>query len=229
MTVTIAQQASANTAVDPTSVALAGAPTAGNTLLAIMSSDTTIQTTPTAGATNTYTQRIGQVNAQGFYVWTRLVVSGDSATTTFDITGANPACLMVFEIVGTYDKIGTGATTVGSAGASRTTTGLSPATADNLVIAIAGLHSLVVVTSGGAVNNGFTILRTQFASTAVNTQSSIITASKATGSTAATGTTTITWTGSANDYDGVQIAFTGSGGGAPAIPPLLIMQTRRAY
>jgi hypothetical protein len=226
--VTVVQQNSANTTIDPATVVLGSALTAGNTLLAIMASDTTIQNIPFAGAGNTYTQRLAQVGGMGFYVWTRLVVSGDSATTTFDITGANPAALMVFEIAGTYDKIGAGATSSGS-GTTRTATGLSPATTDNLVIAIAGIHSTSAAGSGGSADNGFALLRAQFAAAGGSTQCNVVTVSKATASTAATGTTTVSWTGAATDRDGVQIAFTALAGGAPAIPPLLVMQTRRAY
>jgi hypothetical protein len=220
--VPVVQSNSASTIIDPATVVLGGAPTAGNTLLAIMASDTTIQNIPFAGTGNTYTQRLAQVGGMGFYVWTRLVVGGDSATTTFDITGANNATLMVFEIAGTYDKIGAGATSTSSA-TTRTATGLSPATTDNLVVAIAGMHSTSAVGSGGSADNGFALLRAQFAPTAGTLLCNIVTASKATASTVATGTTTLSWTGAATDRDGVQIAFTALAGGAPpSRPPLMV-------
>lgn len=218
MVASVVQSASANTTTTPATITLGAAPTVGNTLLAIMASDTTSTAAPNAGTSKPYAQRLAQVGGQGFYVWTRLVVSGDAAATSFTPSGANPACLMVIEIQGTYDVVGVGTTTTGTSGTSRTTTTLTPTTSDNLVVAIAGLHALTVVTSGGTVNNTFSMLRTQFAGSTGATLGSVLTASRSTGAAAATGTTTISWTGNASDYDGVQIAFTGTGGAAAATP-----------
>ncbi len=209
MPVSVVQSASANTATDPGVVTLGAAPTVGNTLLAIMASDTTIQTGVTAGAGRSYTQRLAQVGNQGFYIYTRLVTSGDAAATSFDITGANPAALAVIELTATYDKIGTVATTINANATSRTATGLSPTTTDNLVIAIAGLHTLNTVPTGPSVDNGFTLVLTQ----GTTTSNAVYVATKATGSTSATGTTTFSWSGNALDQDGVQIAFTALAGG----------------
>lgn len=215
------------TTTTPT-VVLGVAPTAGNTLVAVVGSDTT-HGVPTAGAGKSYTQRLGQVAQQGFYVWTRLVVAGDSATTTFAPTSASPSAMVVAEIAGTFDKTGTGFTITGSNAASVPPTGLSPATTDGLVIAAGGMHNATgSAPSGGSVDNTFTLLRTAFNAAAGATSSNAITASKVTTSTAATGTTTLSWTNNCADRDGVQIAFTGLAGAA-AIPPILTMQTRRAY
>lgn len=194
-----------------------------------MASDTTSTGAPTAGAGLSYTQRLSQVSAQGFYIWTRLVVSGDSATTTFTPNGAFPAALMVIEVAGAYDKIGTGSQVVGSGGQTVINTGLSPATTDGITLSVGGVHGVTNTMSGGTVDNGFTFLRGQYPAGTGTTVGGAVSASKVTTTTAATGTTTITFTGGASDRDGAQIAFTGAGGGAPAIPPILIMQTRRAY
>jgi hypothetical protein len=231
MATSIVQSNSANTTTTPATVVLGAAPTAGNTLLAIMSSDTTSSAVPFAGAGNTFTQRLSQVNAQGFYVWTRLVAGGESATVTFTPNGANAACLMVLEIQGTYDKVGTGGTIVGTPATSVVATGLSPATTDGITIAIAGCHSITVAAmTGGAATAPFTFYRGQYAATSGGTLSGVVTARYVTSSTAATGSTTLSWSGGQpNDRDSLQIAFTGLAGGAPAIPPILIMQTRRAY
>jgi hypothetical protein len=124
-------QSNANSgAATSLTVVLGAAPTAGNTLLAIMASDTTHAGVPTAGAGNSYTQRLAQVGGQGFYVWTRLVAGGESATTTFTPSTADPAGLVVAEIQGTFDKVGAGTTITGSALATRDTTTLSPTTTD---------------------------------------------------------------------------------------------------
>jgi hypothetical protein len=192
-----------------------------------MASDTTHTGVPTAGAGLSYTIRDTQVASQGWYVWTRLVVAGDSATTTFVPNGANPAALMVIEVSGTYDKVGTRVHVTGVAASNIAPTGLSPTTADGLTLAVAGMHNLTTV-SGGSVDNAFTFLALQ-TTFAGSTSGAVIAAYKVTSSTAATGTTTLSWTGTGADRDAVQIAFTGLGGGAPAIPPILIMQTRRAY
>jgi hypothetical protein len=192
-----------------------------------MASDTTHTGVPTAGAGLSYTIRDTQVASQGWYVWTRLVVAGDSATTTFVPNGANHAALMVIEVSGTYDKVGTRVHVTGVAASNIAPTGLSPTTADGLTLAVAGMHNLTTV-SGGSVDNAFTFLALQ-TTFAGSTSGAVIAAYKVTSSTAATGTTTLSWTGTGADRDAVQIAFTGLGGGAPAIPPILIMQTRRAY
>jgi hypothetical protein len=195
-------------------VVLGAAPTAGNTLLAVMASDTTAAAAPTAGTGNGYTQRVGQVNAQGFYVWTRAVAGGESATTSFTLSTGSAAALAVVEIQGTYDKFGTGTTNTSTPAASRTTTGLAPATTDGLTVAIAGLHSLAAVPTGGAADNTFSFLAAKYSGLAQSTETGVVLAYKVTSSTAATGTTTLSWTGNVNDRDGVQIAFTGIGGGA---------------
>lgn len=218
MASSIVQQNASNSSVTGPTVVLGAAPTAGNTLLALVASDTTHTAVPTAGAGRSYTQRLAQVNNMGFYVWTRLVTSGDSATTTFTASSALPTSAQVLEIQGTYDVIGTGLSTINTSAGNRTTNGLTPTTADNTVIAIAGLHFSTPVPSGGSVDNTFAIAQTQFAPAAGATASSSITASKFTGSTAATGTTTISWTNGVNDRDGVQIAFTGISAGTAAPP-----------
>jgi hypothetical protein len=211
-------QSNANSgAATSLTVVLGAAPTAGNTLLAIMASDTTHAGVPTAGAGNSYTQRLAQVGGQGFYVWTRLVAGGESATTTFTPSTADPAGLVVAEIQGTYDKIGAGTTITGSALATRDTTTLSPTTTDNIVLAIAGIHApSSTVGSGGGVDNTFTFLRAVFS--AGGLAAGVVTGWKTTGSTGATGTTTLSWTNNYKDRDGVQIAFTGIGGAAAAKP-----------
>jgi hypothetical protein len=229
MAVTVVQSNSASTTTSPATVVLGAAPTAGNTLVAIMASDTTHTGVPTAGAGLNYTQRISQVNNEGFYIWTRLVVSGDSATTTFTPNGAFAASLMVIEVAGTYDKIGTGSLVLGTSGSTIVNTGLTPATTDGMTISIGGIHSVNSALGGGSVDNGFTMLRTQYAAGNGSAIGGVMAATLVTTTTTATGTTTFTFTGSASDRDGAQIAFTGTGGGAPAIPPILIMQTRRAY
>lgn len=200
-------------------VVLGSAPTAGNTLLAVMASDTTASAAPTAGTGNSYTQRLAQVSGQGFYVWTRLVAGGESATTTFTLSTSSPAGLLVAEIQGTFDKVGTGTTIVNSALTTRDTTTLSPTTADNLVAAIAGIHGEAsTVGTGGGVDNAFTFLQAAFSAGTAPTAAGVVVGSKVTGSTGATGTTTLSWTNAYKDRDGVQIAFTGIGGAAAAEP-----------
>jgi hypothetical protein len=227
MAASVVQSNSALTTTTPATVVLGSAPTAGNTLLAIMASDTTSSAVPFAGSGLVYTQRLAQVSAQGFYVWTRLVVSGDSATTTFTPNGANVAALAVLEISGTYDKIGAGFTTVANLATTVATSGLSPTTTDGLVVAIAGLHSFAGGTpSGGAVDNTFTFLLSRFSAAAGSTTCGTVDGYKVTSSTATTGTTNLSWTTTANDRDAVQIAFTGLAGGAPAALPDLVMAYR---
>jgi hypothetical protein len=195
-----------------------------------MASDTTHTGVPTAGAGLSYTSRFTQVNNEGFYIWTRLVVSGDSATTTFTPNGAFAASLMVIEVAGTYDKIATtGSLVTGTAGTTIINPGLTPATTDGMTLSIGGIHSVNSALGGGSVDNGFTIVRTQYAAGNGSAIGGVMVAKLVTTTTGATGTTTMTFTGSASDRDGAQVAFTGAGGGAPAIPPILIMQTRRAY
>jgi len=220
MVSSVVQSNGAHGTTNPRTIVLGSAPTVGNTLVAIMASDTTHTGVPTAGAGNSYTQRLAQVGGQGFYVWTRLVVGGESATTTFTPNGASPAALHVIEIQGTYDKVGAGTTNTGSAAASRTATGLSPTTTDNIVLAIAGLHAVQAsAPSGGSADNSFTLtLATHSGGTGFNC--GIITAHKATGAISATGTTTLSWTNNYNDRDGIQIAFTGITVIPPATGPM---------
>jgi len=224
MAASVVQYSSANTTVDPSTVALGAAPSAGNTLLAVMASDTTIQNTPFAGTGKTYTQRLASVNNQGFYVWTRLCDGTESATTTLDITGANPAAVGVFEIQGTFDKIGTVSSTINSNNTQRTCTSVTPASADNIVIALAGLHSLATI-SGGAVDNGFTFLLGQYGPSG-GTQCGLVIGYKVTGSTSAVGVTTPSWSGNALDQDGVLVAF--SGLAVVTNPPIVVMAPRIA-
>jgi hypothetical protein len=210
----IVQSASANTTTTPATVTLGAAPTVGNTLLAIMSSDTTSTAAPTAGSTRSYTERINAVANQGFYVWTRLVASGDAAATAFTPSGANPAALMVIEVAGTYDTIGTNTHVLATPALTATATGLTPTTTDGLTVALVGFHSVTgAAPTGGTVNNGFTLLRTQFPATNGATLSGIVTGYVVTTTTAATGTTTLSWSvGNGGDRDSLQIAFTGTGG-----------------
>lgn len=230
MAASVVQSNSANTTTTPATVVLGAAPTAGNTLVAVMASDTTHTGVPTAGAGNSYTIQDTQVASQGWYVWTRLVVAGDSATTTFVPNGANPAALMVIEVAGTFDKVGTRVHVTASAAASIAPTGLTPATTDGITLAVGGLHGIVAgALSGGAASAGFTFLRSQFAAGTGGTLGGVIAAYLVTTATSATPTTTLSWTNNATDRDAVQIAFTGLAGGAPAIPPILVMQTGRAY
>jgi hypothetical protein len=160
-----------------------------------------------------------------------LVVSGDSATTTFTPNGANPAALMVIEVQGTFDKVGTRIHVVGTAGTSIAPTGVAPATTDGIVVAVGGMHGVTnAAMTGGAATAGFTFLRGQYAASTGATLGGVIAAYLVTSTTSTTATTTLSWSnGSAADRDAVQIAFTGLAGGAPAIPPILVMQTRRAY
>lgn len=219
MASSIVQSAATQAAVTAPTVTLGAAPTVGNTLVAVVSSDTT-HTAPNAGAGKTFTQRVSQVNNQGFYVWTRLVVSGDSATVTFAASSAGVTSAQVIEVQGTYDKTGAGTTVINSVGGTRDATGLTPATADNTVLACYGIHGFNGANpSGGSVDNAFTVTQTSWPATASLAQAGTIVAQKFTAATAATGTTTATWTGNALDRDGVQIAFTGVAGGAAAPNP----------
>lgn len=217
MAASVVQSAGSSVATDPATVVLGATPTAGNTLLAVMSSDTTIQTStfPTAGAGRNYTLRGSRVANQGFYVWTRLVTSGDSATTSFDIAGANPGTYAVAEIAGTYDTIGT-ITFAAANGLNLPITGLTPGGTDNLVVAIVGGHSVSnSVPAAETADNGFTVFVAQDPPSVGGTRSAVILASKATGSTSATGTTTISWTGAQIfDRDGFQISFLGISSGS---------------
>jgi hypothetical protein len=223
MASSIIQSAASNSAVANPTVTLGATPTPGNTLVAWVSSDTTHTAVPTAGAGRSFTQRIAQVNNQGFYVWTRLVTSGDSATVTFTASSALNTSAHVIEVQGTYDVIGTGLSTINAGAASRTTNGLTPTNADNAVLAIAGIHGFTATGSGGSADNTFTLTEANFPAGTGTATAGGITTQKFTGSTAATGTTTISWTGSAIDRDGVQIAFTGIGGGAAVVLPEMAM------
>ena len=193
-------------------VVLGATPTVGNTLVAILAADVTSSGVPTAGAGRPYTQRLKNVNNQEFTLWTRLIASGDSATTTFALTGTFPSAVAVVEVQGTYDTVGTVSSTINVAATARTCTGLTPTTIDNLVLAIVGLHNLGAL-SGGVADNAFTVVASRYGPVG-STQAGLIIASRLTGSTAATGTTTVSWTGNANDRSGAQIAFTGIAGGA---------------
>lgn len=211
----VVQSADGVAASDPATVTLGATPTAGNSLLAIMSSDFAIGTGGVTAGSAAYTQRLAQVNFQGFYIYTRLCDGSESATTSFDLTGAGNGTYMVIEVSGTYDKIGTSTTTTATQGASRTTNTLTPASVDNLVLAISGNHNLTAATTAASANNTFTLTRLRSA-VAGGANCSIVVTQRATGATAATGTTTISWTGNNADRDGIQIAFTGLAGGAPA-------------
>lgn len=228
MASSIVQSAATQAAVTAPTVTLGAAPTVGNTLVAVVSSDTTHTTAPNAGAGKTFTQRVSQVNNQGFYVWTRLVASGDSATVTFAASSAGVTSAQVIEVQGTYDQVGAGTTVINTAASTRDATGLTPATADNTVLACYGIHGFNGANpSGGSVDNTFTVTRTSWPATASLAQSGTITAQKFTAATTATGTTTASWTGGALDRDGVQIAFTGvaSGAAAPNPRPTTVYRT----
>ena len=210
MPASVVQFGSVSASTATPAVVLGAAPTVGNTLVAILAGDITSSGVPTAGAGRSYAQRLKNVNNQEFTLWTRFVASGDSATTTFALTGAAPTAVAVVEIQGTFDKVGTVSSTINSAASTRTCTGLSPATTDNLVLSIAGLHGLSTI-SGGAADNTFTVVTTRYGTSGA-TQCGLIVASRLTGSTAVTGDTTVSWTGTATDRDGAQIAFTGIAG-----------------
>lgn len=215
MTASIVQSNSIEGTTASVNVVLGVAPTVGNTLVAVMSSDTVHTGTPTAGSGRAYTQRYSRVANQGFYVWTRLVASGDSATTNFTPSGANPATLAVIEVQGTYDTVGTG-TFVAANGLTAAPTGLTPSTTDGLTLAIAGCHGITTgQPASPSVDNGFTITRTQNPAAIGGARAAVFVAHKVTSSTAATGTTTISWTtAQIFDRDSVQIAFTGISSGA---------------
>ena len=112
------------------SATLGATPTVGNTLVCVVGSITTM----TAGPSG-FTQRVGYVSQQGHYVYTRTVVSGDSATVTVDPNGDFDTAMVVMEIDGTYDEITTTAATQSTAGQSSRTTNPSFSTADVLHLA----------------------------------------------------------------------------------------------
>lgn len=208
----IQQVAGTATSTTP-SVTLPSAPTVGNTLVAIMAADDYQTAAPTAGSGRGYTPRLSSQNNLGFYLWTRPVASGDSATTTFAIGSATYSAVIVLEIQGTYDTVGTVTTTNNAAAGTQVTSGLSPATADNIVLAVFGGTTTNTVLSGFTVDNGFTNATSAIASTSGGGRANAHVAYKLTGSTAATGTTTISWSGLASDRSGAQISFTAVSGG----------------
>jgi hypothetical protein len=188
---------------------LGSTPTVGNTLVGFLSSDTTSTVVPTAGAGASYTARLSSVTNQGFYVWTRLVASGDSATTTFTLTGAASSAIVLVEVQGTYSSIGTVATTINGAQTTRTATTVTPATTDGIVLGAAGLHGFNTVITGGTADNTFTTLLNQPNASTGSTISAMLTAYRVMSTATATGTTTFTWSGNATDTAGIQVAFTG--------------------
>lgn len=227
MVSSVVQSAAVQATTTSVIVTLGTTPTVGNTLLAFVASDTTHSAVPIAGASRGFTQRLSQVNNQGFYVWTRAVVSGDTSTITFTASSASPSSAHVVEVQGTYDTIGTGTTTINTAGASRTTNSVTPTNADNTVLALAGIHGIQNAESGGAADNGFALTLANYPAGAGLTLASTVSTQKFTGVAAATGVTTISWTGNSLDRDGVQVAFAGVTVNAGVLPEIVMAQTRR--
>lgn len=207
------QQISGTAAITAPTLTLGATPTVGNTLVAIMASDDYDTALPTAGAGRSYTQRLSSENNLGFYIWTRKVVSGDSATTTFGIGSATHSAAAVLEIQGDYDKVGTVTTTNNSAAGTQVTSGLSPATTDNIVLAVFGGTTTNTVLSGFSVDNGFTNAISAINAASGAGRANAHVAYKLTGATSATGTTTISWSGLSSDRSGAQVAFTAIAGG----------------
>uniref|UniRef100_UPI0035698A64 hypothetical protein n=1 Tax=Actinotalea sp. TaxID=1872145 RepID=UPI0035698A64 len=217
----IVQSASAIGTTGSVGVTLGATPTPGNTLLAIMAADAYQTGAPTAGAGRSYTSRLSSQSNLGFYFWTRLVTSGDSATTTFTLGAASSACVVV-EVAGTFDKTGTASVVNNSAGGSSACTGLTPATTDGTTLAVAGLTSTNTILSGISSNNGFTTVINAINSVSGGGRANVFVSSLATTTTTATGTTTISWSGLASDRASAQIAFTALAGGGSTFDAAMI-------
>jgi hypothetical protein len=210
--------------VDPNSgSASAGAlfsPTAGNLLVCIVEGAVT-STTPTGWTLPTGGSA---VNNTGLYVFWKTAAGADNLVTTHN--GSNYPVVFDFYEFASGSTFGTSTASTGVAAAGGAGPTLSGLTGTNLICAVAaqdpnpGTSSVVWSAGTKAIDitlatsgtDGYTLSMAYMEDSALASWSSAA-----------------TFTGSTTNIERLVFALKPVAGGAPAIPPILTMQTRRAY
>lgn len=215
MAASVLQSATNNQTATTITAALASTPTLGNTLVVIANSDSTL-TLSGAGWTALFTY----VNDQGFYIWSRAVVSSD--TTTFTVTpagGANYASVVSLELTGVtsspFDVVGTVVENHSDSN-NRTAASITTTAAGDLVLAILAFHSpRAAVSVAATYGNSFTSLLFSGTTASVSAAVATFVGQKIQATAGAVGTTAITGPVNAGNQAAVQIAFKAGSPGTP--------------
>ncbi|UAJ78297.1 hypothetical protein IT072_02295 [Leifsonia sp. ZF2019] len=219
MAASVLQSASNATTATIVTATLASVPTVGNTLVLIANSDSTLTLDTTSGSTGTgWTQRFSYVSDQGFYIWTRPVVSSDA--TVYGVVpggGATYASLGIIELAGVtstpFDVVGTVAS--GTNATSLAASTITTTAANDLVLVAHAQHGYSgTISNTFSWNNSFTsLLQALVATGASGAKTSLVVGQKVQATAGAVGATTASWSGQAQNVAAVQIAFKASAGG----------------
>ena len=199
---------------------LPGASSASNGIILIVAGNTTV-TTPAS-----WTLRTSQVNFMGHYCYTR---DGVSLTSVAVSNSAGQGTWWIAEILsGVYDTSTSANNT--ATGTSYTTPNLTPTAGTRILIASIGstVDTVQARTVSGWTNSFIEQADVQQTSADWPMQGvAVLDNQSANG--VASYSTSATYSSTAVGRSAIIASYVTTSGGAPAIPPLLIMQTRRAF
>lgn len=217
---TIIQQASGTFTASGFSATLPGASSASNCVVLIIAGNTTI-TTPAS-----WTARQSNVNEMGHYLYDRAGASLTSVTVT---SAAGQGTWWIAEIGSGAHDISSSANNIAQT-TTYTTPSLTPTAGTRIVIAsLASLTGFATVRTISGWTNSFVEQADVCQASADYPMQGVATLDDFTANGSTAYSTTGTYSASSSRSAIIASYVTGSGGGAPAIPPILVMQTRRAY
>lgn len=194
-------------------------PTNGNLMVAVVNSDTTVNT-PSG-----WTLRASAVDDQGFYVYQKVAGASESSTFSATTNGNNPWSCAIAEFdqaeVGAFDLQGSVVDTSGNLTTKTCGTITTTGSTGAFVLAVVALHGLVSAATYQSGNpswdNGFTNLQNGTVNSPVSGSSQAVqcfTGYKALGTDGAVGVTTCTWTSGAENAMSLHIAYQAVSGGS---------------